>query len=70
MMCPSCKSEQTYCINSREKNAVRRRRYQCSCCLKRFSTVETYAIRGQNPKEAGDPRGQQLLELIRAIVRE
>lgn len=43
MHCPYCRSNQTTCIDSREQSYgfKRRRRYKCSSCGGRYSTLET-----------------------------
>ena len=41
MKCQACMSENVYCIDSREISAnARRRRYKCTDCEHRFSTIE------------------------------
>lgn len=40
MMCPYCLSVRTGCIDSRQHEEIRRRRYQCRQCGDRFSTSE------------------------------
>ena len=41
MRCQACLSENAYCIDSREVSAnARRRRYKCTDCEHRFSTIE------------------------------
>lgn len=39
MVCPKCKNPM-YCIDSREKDNVRYRRYKCKWCNNRLSTIE------------------------------
>ena len=41
MTCPFCGSDNFRCIDSRPQYTIRRRRYQCNNCGKRFSTTET-----------------------------
>lgn len=41
MDCPVCHSPNCYVIESREKSSVRRRRYKCSNCNSRFTSLET-----------------------------
>ena len=41
MNCPKCKSDQVYCIDSRQIKVERRRKYECVRCKTRFRTVET-----------------------------
>ena len=44
MICPFCCSDNTSCIESRQTSPeVRRRRYHCCDCGKRFSTLEQVA---------------------------
>lgn len=51
MICPSCASYNTYVVDSREKEAgVRRRRYVCLDCGKRFNTRETAEEEGGEDK--------------------
>ena len=41
MRCQACSSENVYCIDSREvSDNARRRRYKCTDCEHRFSTIE------------------------------
>lgn len=40
MKCPYCKSEQSYCIDSRQLFSIRRRRYKCASCGERYNTEE------------------------------
>lgn len=41
MKCQACLSENAYCIDSREVSTnARRRRYKCTDCGHRFSTIE------------------------------
>lgn len=40
MKCPYCESEQTYCVDSRQVQAERRRKYQCASCGEKFKTTE------------------------------
>ena len=41
MRCQACSSENAYCIDSREVSTnARRRRYKCTDCGHRFSTIE------------------------------
>ena len=43
MKCPKCNSENTMCMDSRPRcNNTRARRYECTNCLTRFSTIEIY----------------------------
>ena len=40
MKCQMCGSQQTRCLDSRQRGTKRRRRYECSDCGGRFTTVE------------------------------
>ena len=42
MVCEKCKSANVLVIDTREHKNVRRRRYKCSDCGGRFSTLEGY----------------------------
>lgn len=43
MICPNCRSAETYIKDSRDQGEYRRRRYVCRACGERFSTRE-YAV--------------------------
>ena len=43
MYCLYCGSDKTYVIDTRMSNTIRRRRYECRVCGKRFTTFEDYA---------------------------
>ena len=40
MKCPKCGSDDNNCLDSREAQAYRRRRYACHSCGERFTTHE------------------------------
>lgn len=42
MICPYCDSDNSICIDSRQGQESRRRRYSCGNCGKRFSTREIW----------------------------
>ena len=47
MKCQACLSENVYCIDSREvSDNARRRRYRCTDCEHRFSTIEVVVDSG------------------------
>lgn len=53
MLCPHCGLDQSKCINSRQVEKVRVRKYQCLQCGCRYDTVETYKT--GKIKAGGDP---------------
>lgn len=41
MICPNCKTDQSVCINTRQRSrTLRYRRYRCMVCDARYSTEE------------------------------
>lgn len=54
MKCPFCESEQTYCVDSRQTGAVRRRKYRCKSCGDHFRTVERVAPAEQKAEDGKD----------------
>ena len=50
MMCPHCGSFQTGCVESRQVEEIRWRRYRCLDCGERFKTQE--AVRLEPEKKA------------------
>lgn len=54
MRCPYCKSEQTYCIDSRQIMSERRRKYKCQTCGGKFKTTERVVPKRTEEKENAD----------------
>ena len=50
MQCPNCYGYQTTCVDSRERDGIRWRRYLCDCGRK-FTTYESYDRPKIEPKE-------------------
>ena len=44
MICPYCKSEDTGILDSKQQPGLRRRRYTCHNCNKRFTTHEIAVV--------------------------
>lgn len=44
MVCPFCNSENTGIVDSKQQSGLRRRRYKCNNCNKRFTTHEIAVV--------------------------
>lgn len=61
MTCIFC-NEKTNCVDSREENNIRRRRYACPNCGNRFSTEEVVISEEQTEKENTLDKDQLMAE--------
>ena len=58
MRCPYCKTEQSYCVDSRQYNAVRFRRYRCKVCNRDYRTEEKVIREETEGKEDANRNGR------------
>lgn len=64
MICPSCKGENVYVIDSRNKHKNRRdRRYKCTDCGYRFNTMEVLRTEFRT-MDLGHRKWQAVLKVI------
>lgn len=62
MMCPKCKGFDARCVDSRDRNEGRRRRYACPCGSK-FTTIELPVEIA--PGMPGMPRGSTAVDALK-----
>jgi transcriptional regulator NrdR family protein len=63
MTCPECGSDNSRCVDSRQRALTRRRRYECIRCGARFSTVEIWEERMEESRKRILQAAQELAEL-------
>ena len=73
MNCPNCGGNTTFIVDSRQNGdgTIRRRRYECYDCKKRFTTYETLFHAGTDVKEVQiETRYQTFDEIIRYLSKQ